>query len=72
MRKLAYLSIILSAWAIGLAIVGLVGSIDYSEELAEEMLYCEMVEAGHWPDYKEHGHAYCVELLAGKWEIAAE
>jgi hypothetical protein len=69
MRSFVYLLAMLAGAAFFLAIIGLVGSIDYADALAEEVLYCEMVEAGHWPDYKELGHKYCAEMLAGKWEL---
>ena len=59
MRSIVYLLAMLAGAAFFLAIVGLVGSIDYADELAEEMLYCEMVQAGHWPDYRSVGPEYC-------------
>jgi len=33
-------------------LLGLVGHFDYQDQEAEEQLYCDMVAAGHWPDYK--------------------
>lgn len=35
-----------------LALFGIVGAIDYEDAKAEEERYCEMVKAGHWPDYR--------------------
>ena len=31
---------------------GLVGRMDYEDQLAEQANYCEMVKAGFWPDYQ--------------------
>jgi len=59
MRSFVYMLIMLAVVAFFMAIVGLVGSIDYADEVAEEMLYCEMVGAGHWPDYRSVGPEYC-------------
>ena len=30
---------------------GLAGHMDYEDQQAEQAHYCEMVKAGHWPDY---------------------
>lgn len=42
-----------------LAIFGLVGAMDYADEIAERQLYCDMVAAGHWPDYREIADDEC-------------
>lgn len=31
---------------------GLAGRMDYEDQQAQEALYCDMVKAGHWPDYQ--------------------
>ena len=36
-----------------LAGFGLVSAMDYRDEQRAEAHYCEMVNAGHWPDYRE-------------------
>ena len=44
---------------IGLAVsvlvilVCLVSSMDYQDETAEEIHYCQMVKEGNWPDFKD-------------------
>lgn len=35
-----------------LAAFGFVGHIDYADEKVAQAQYCEMVKAGHWPDYQ--------------------
>lgn len=35
-----------------LAVFGFVGHMDYEDEQAAQAQYCEMVKAGHWPDYQ--------------------
>jgi len=36
-----------------------VSTMDYEDELAERDLYCDMVEKGHWPDYKGIAQEEC-------------
>ena len=31
----------------------IVGSLDYEDEASEMIHYCEMVESGAWPNYKD-------------------
>ena len=33
-------------------VVGLVGRMDFDNEVREQIAYCENVKAGVWPDYK--------------------
>lgn len=35
-----------------LGLFGLAGAMDYEDQQAEQERYCEMVKAGHWPDYQ--------------------
>lgn len=42
---------VLSVCAV-LLIIGLVGSMDYKDEVAAAQHYCQMVEDGHWPNYE--------------------
>ena len=42
-----------------LLLVGIVGSMDYEDELADEQFYCEQVNGGHWPDYKNIAAEVC-------------
>ena len=44
-----------------LLLIGMVGRLDYEDELAEEAFYEEMVCAGKWPDYKSL-ELYAVKL----------
>lgn len=32
---------------------------DFEEELAQQKQYCEMVESGAWPDYRENYEEMC-------------
>ena len=36
-----------------LAGFGLVSAMEYRDEQRGQEHYCEMVQAGHWPDYRE-------------------
>lgn len=49
-------------WLIAAAIVaalGIVGSMDYKDEVREQVAYCENVKAGMWPDYNGTYEAEC-------------
>lgn len=35
------------------ALFGLVGQMDYEDAVNQEAHYCDMVEAGHWPAYRD-------------------
>lgn len=35
------------------ALFGLVGQMDYEDEVSQEAHYCDMVEAGNWPAYRD-------------------
>jgi len=39
--------------------IGVVGSFDMQDEIAEQQFYCEQVNAGHWPDYKNIAEEVC-------------
>ena len=39
--------------AIGVMLMLIVGRMDYQDAEREHAHYCEMVQAGHWPDYKK-------------------
>lgn len=36
----------------GLYIVGLIGEEDYKDAVVEQAHYCDMVNQGHWPNYR--------------------
>ena len=38
-----------------LAAYGIVGAMDYHDEQREQAHYCEMIESGYWPDYRNMG-----------------
>ena len=40
-------------------LLGLMGHMDYEDAKAEEANYCEMVKAGHWPDYQGTYRSEC-------------
>lgn len=43
----------------GLILFGLVGAMDAEDAEKQEELYCEMVAAGHWPDYQRNAEEIC-------------
>ena len=47
MGRLAYI-LVGAIFIIGL---GMVGRADFNDEIREAVYYCDMVEAGHWPNY---------------------
>jgi hypothetical protein len=55
-------------WLIAIAVflaVGLVGRMDFEDEVREQIAYCENVKAGLWPDY-EGTYAKVCEAEYGK------
>jgi len=45
----------LEAFALGIAlfiVFGAVGRWDFEDEKVAQAQYCDMVKAGHWPDYQ--------------------
>lgn len=49
-------------WLIAAAVVaalGIVGSMDYKDEVREQVAYCENVKAGVWPDYADTYKTEC-------------
>jgi hypothetical protein len=42
-----------------LLLVGIAGSMDMEDEIAEQQFYCDQVLGGHWPDYKEIADEVC-------------
>ncbi|TVS00469.1 MAG: hypothetical protein EA406_00515 [Rhodospirillales bacterium] len=46
-----WLAAMLAAIIIAMAIIG---EMDYRDHEREHAHYCEMVQAGHWPDYRGH------------------
>ena len=42
-----------------LGLFGLAGAMDYEDQQAEQAHYCEMVKAGHWPDYQGTYRTQC-------------
>ena len=41
-----------------IALVGIVGRMDMEDEIRQAVVYCDMVEAGYWPDYNQTAQ-YC-------------
>jgi len=39
--------------AIGVMLMLIIGRMDYQDAEREHAHYCEMVQAGHWPDYRQ-------------------
>ena len=39
--------------AIGVMLMLIIGRMDYQDAERELAVYCEMVQAGHWPDYRQ-------------------
>jgi hypothetical protein len=48
MGRLAYIL----AGAVFIIALGMVGRADFNDEIREAVYYCDMVEAGHWPNYE--------------------
>ena len=44
-----------------LLLIGMMGSMEMEDEIAEQTFYCEQVLAGHWPDYKHIADEVCVD-----------
>ena len=42
-----------------LALFGIVGELDLQAVEADQAHYCEMVKAGHWPDYQGTYRSEC-------------
>jgi hypothetical protein len=42
-----------------LVLMGIVGAMDVEDAEKQEQLYCEMVAAGHWPDYQQNYRQIC-------------
>lgn len=42
-----------------LVLMGIVGAMDAEDSEKQEQLYCEMVAAGHWPDYQQNYRQIC-------------
>lgn len=38
---------------LGIIVFVLVMNMSYEDEVSEQQYYCEMVEAGHWPDHRD-------------------
>ena len=43
-----------------LAVLGMVGNADFNDELRAAVHYCDMVNAGAWPDYDNVAH-HCAD-----------
>lgn len=48
-----------------LGLFGLVGAMDYEDQQAQSDLYCDMVKAGHWPDYQGTYRSECRRPKSG-------
>lgn len=42
-----------------LVLLGVVGAMDAEDAEKQEQLYCDMVAAGHWPDYQQNYRQIC-------------
>jgi hypothetical protein len=42
-----------------LGLFGLAGTMDYEDQQAEQAHYCDMVKAGHWPDFQGTYQSEC-------------
>lgn len=51
--------------ALFVVLVGIVGTMDYEDAIAEADLYCQNVHAGVWPDYEG---TYAKECHDGRYE----
>jgi hypothetical protein len=48
-----------TATALVLGLLAFTGQSDYTEATRSQLEYCEMVKAGHWPDYEGKYNAWC-------------
>lgn len=48
------------------AALGVVGSFDYEDAQNQEMLYCDNVKAGTWPDYEGTYDEVCAKTHGPK------
>jgi hypothetical protein len=55
----------LGVTALFVVLVGIVGTMDYEDAIAEADLYCQNVHAGVWPDYEG---TYAKECRDGHYE----
>lgn len=46
-----------------LAVFAFVGHMDHEDEKAAQVQYCEMVKAGHWPDYQGTYRRECLRPI---------
>ena len=51
-----------------LAVLGVVGNADFEDELRAAVHYCDMVNAGAWPDYENTAH-HCPKTYATAAEV---
>ncbi len=49
-------------------VLGVVGSMEFNDELRAAVHYCDMVNAGAWPDYDNVAH-HCPETYATAAEV---
>ena len=45
--------IVTAGFALFFAVLGLVGNMDYEDQVLEQKQYAKMVCAGHWPDFND-------------------
>lgn len=50
------------------ALLGLVGSMDYTDEVREQVLYCDNVAAKVWPDYEGSYKEQCTAEKLKEYE----
>lgn len=57
-----------------LLLIGIVGNMDYQDEVAEANTYCQNVAEGVWPDYNGTYDRWCEEgrRRAVEWEEGHE
>ena len=51
--------------AVAICVIGFVGQEDYEDEVQAELLYCQNVRDGVWPDFKEMKNI-CRKVLTTK------
>lgn len=39
--------------------IGIVGAMDYNDEIREQIVYCENVKLNAWPDYNDNYESEC-------------
>lgn len=54
---------VILGFVVFMILAGIAGRMDMEDEIRQAVVYCDMVEAGHWPDYNQTAQ-YCDKTRA--------